>query len=168
MYLWLLKEHAGRCSNEANKILQYHVQFASLMAQRMDNASKSQYTLKYDDSETTRLANDISDAADSLSTYVAKMKDNLDAFVSVLQDVQVTVKKEPSLKEWIMGWLKYLYQATTRILATVCPSIFTVASSPEPNKQIPVSTLQQGAATFCTAKPGAFSEHINFPLQGQK
>jgi hypothetical protein len=152
-YLELLKAYAGHCSNEANKILRCHVRFASLVAQRMDNASKSQYNLKYDGSETTRLAEDISDASDSLSTYVALMKDILDKFVSVLEEVQVTVKKEPSLGERILGWLKYLFQAIARILATVCSSIFTFTSSPEPNKQIPVSTLEQGVATFCTVGP---------------
>jgi primosomal protein N'' len=111
------------CSNAANKILQRHVRFASLMAQRIDDASKSQYNLKYDYSETTRLANDISEASRSLSIYVTDMKDNLDKFVSVLEEVQVTVKKEPSLAERILGWLKYLFKAIARILATVCPPI---------------------------------------------
>ena len=168
LYLELLKEHAGHCSNEANKILRYHIRFASLMAQRMDNASKSQCNLKYDGSETTKVANDISEAADSLSTYVQMMNDNLGGFVSVLEEVQVTVKKEPSLGERILGWLKYLFQAIVRILATVCSSIFTSTSSPEPNKRTPTSTLEKGAATFCTVSPGALLEHITLPLQGQR
>jgi hypothetical protein len=164
-YLGLLKEDAGRCSSETNKILRCHVRFASLMARRIDVASKSQYNLKYDDSETTRLANDIREAADSLSIYVTTMKDNLDSFVFVLEDVQVTVKKEPSLVERILGWLKYMLQAIARILATVCPPISTLLPSPEPKRQ---TTLEKGAATFCTAGPGAFLEHIILPLQGQK
>jgi hypothetical protein len=49
-----LKEHAGLCSNATNEILQYHVQFADLMAQRIDDASKSQYNLEYDYSRTTQ------------------------------------------------------------------------------------------------------------------
>jgi hypothetical protein len=129
-YLGLLKEDAGRCSNETNAILQCHVRFASLMAQRIDDASKSQYNLKYDDSETMRLANDISEAADSLSTYVTKMKDNLNSFVSVLEEIQVTVKKEPSLAEQILGWLKYLFKAIARsLLQSALPSL---PSSPIP------------------------------------
>jgi hypothetical protein len=104
-----LKEDAGKCSNTAatNKILQCHVRFASLMAQRIDDASESQYNSRYDDSETTRIANDISEASRSLSINVTDMMNNLDSFVSVLEEVQVTVKKEPSLVERILGWLKY-------------------------------------------------------------
>src|ERR1700755_3424088 len=98
-----LKEHAGLCSNATNEILQSHVRFASLMAQRIDDASRSQYNLKYDYSETTRLANDISEASRSLSINVRKMNDNLNSLVSVLEDVQVTVKEEPSLAEKVLG-----------------------------------------------------------------
>jgi hypothetical protein len=167
-----LKEHAGLCSNATNEILQYHVRFASLMAQRIDDASKSQYNLKYDYSETTRLADDISEASRSLSINVREMKDNLSSFVSVLEDVQVAVKKEPSLAEKILGWLKYLFKAIARILATVCPPISALLlHSAEPKVQksaFVVSTLGEAAATFCTADPGAFLEHIILPLQGQK
>ncbi|KAF8497559.1 hypothetical protein F5888DRAFT_297945 [Russula emetica] len=154
-YTGLLKENAGRCSNETNAILQCHVRFASLMAQRIDDASVSQYNLKYDDSETTRLAKDISEAADSLSTYVAKMKENLNSFVSVLEEIQVTVKKEPSLAEQILGWLKYLFKAIARILATVCPPISALlphSAEPKVQKLAPaVSALGKAAGEFCTA-----------------
>jgi hypothetical protein len=100
-YLGLLKKHAEICSNKANEIAQRHVPFASLMAQRIDDASESQYNSKYDE-ETTRLAKDINEAAGSLSIYVARMKDNLNLFVSTLEGVQITVKKEPSRVERIL------------------------------------------------------------------
>jgi hypothetical protein len=166
-----LKEHAGLCSNATNEILQYHVQFADLMAQRIDDASESQNNLRYDDEETTRLANDISASADELSTYVTKMIDNLNSFVSILEDVQVTAKEEPSLAEKILGWLKYLFKVIARILATVCPLISALLlQSTELKVQktaVAVSTLGEAAATFCTADPGAFLEHIVLPVPVQ-
>jgi len=76
------------------------------MAQRIDNASRSQYNLNYDDSETTRLANDISEVSGSLSIHVTNMRDNFNSFVSYLGVVQVMVKKELSLAEQILGWLR--------------------------------------------------------------
>jgi hypothetical protein len=162
-YVGRPKTHAGLCSNATNEILRRHVRFASLMAQRIDDASKSQYNLKYDDSETTRLANDISEASRSLSINVSEMMHNLDSFVSALEEVQVAVKKEPLLAEQILGWLKYLFKAIASILATVCPPVPALLPSPEPKRQIPVSTLAEGAATFCAADPGAFLEHIFIP-----
>jgi len=152
-YLGLLKEDAGRCSIATNAILQGHVRFASLMAQRVDDASRSQYNLKYDYSETTRLANDISEASRSLSIHVTKMKDNLDKFVAALEKVQVTMKKERSLVERIMGWLKSLFRAIARIFAKYCPPVSAVLHSA-------VSTLGKAAATFCAADSGVFLEHI--------
>jgi hypothetical protein len=168
-YLGLLKEDAGWCSNATNAILQCHVQFASLMAQRIDDASKSQYNLKYDESETTRLANDISEASRSLSIYVTKMKDNLNSLVSVLEKVQVTVKKERSLAERILRWLKSLFKSIARIFATFCPPISAfLLHSAEPKAQktaSAVSTLGKAAATFCAADSGAFLEHIILPCK---
>lgn len=162
-YLGLLKEDAKKCSNATNAILQCHVQFAFLMAQRIDDASES-YNLKYDNSETTRLASDISDTADLLSTNVSRMKDNLNSFVSDLEEVQVIVKKEPSLGEQILGWLKSLSKAIARILATLCPPISTIllhsADSKVKMSACAVSTLGKAAATFCTPDPGALLEHI--------
>ena len=67
------------CSDTTNEILQRHVLFASLMAQRIDDASKSQYNLKYDGPETTKLAKDISKASRSLSTNVTQMTNDLTA-----------------------------------------------------------------------------------------
>lgn len=121
LYIVLLKENARRFSNATNKILRYHVQFASLMAQRIDDVPKSQYNLIYDNSETTRIANYIREASDSLSTYVTQIKENLKLFVSVLEEVHVTMKKEPSWAEWILGWLKYLFKSIAMIFATIYP-----------------------------------------------
>ena len=163
--LGLLKDDAGWCSNATNDILQYHVWFASLMAQRIDDASKSQYNLKYDDSETIQLANDISEASRSLSIHVTRTMYYLDQFVSVLEDIQVAVKKEPLLAEQILGWLKPLFKAIASILATVYPPVPALLPSAEPKRQIPVSTLAEGAATFCTADPGAFLEHKIIPCK---
>ena len=80
-YLGRLKERSGLCSNATNEILQYHVQFASLMAQPIDDASESQYDLIDDDLETTRLAKDIRKASSSLSTNVERMTYELESFV---------------------------------------------------------------------------------------
>ena len=150
------------CSNETDKILRYHVQFASLMAKRIDDASKSQYDLKYDDVETTRLAKKISKASRSLSTNVTKMKDNIDLFVSALEEVQIAVKNERSLAEQILRWLESLFKVITSILATASPS----AESKRQKSAFPVSTLREAAAKFCTADPGAFLEHIILSLKG--
>jgi hypothetical protein len=171
-YLEDLKEEAGRCSNATNAILKCHVQFASLMAQRIDDASKSRYKLKYDSSETTRLANDISKASRSLSIHVTKMKDSLDKFVSVLENVQVTVKKQRSLAKRILGWLKSLFKAIAWVFATLCdPFSALLLHSAEPTLQVlafAASTLGKAAAKFCAADSGALLEHITPPLQGQK
>ena len=160
-YLGLLREDAGWCSNATNKILQCHVRFASLMAQRIDDAPKSRYKLKTD--ETTRLANDIRVASCSLSIHVTKMKDNLASLVSALEKVQVTVKKERSLAERILGWLKSLFKAIARIFATFCVPISGLLHSAEPEvlkSVLAVSTLRKAAATICAAEVGAFLEHI--------
>ena len=101
LYLGRLKERAGLYSDTTNEIFQYHVRFASLMAQRFDDASKSQCELKDDDLETTRLPKDIRETSSLLSTYVERMKYELQTFVSVLEKAQVTVQKEQSLAKQI-------------------------------------------------------------------
>ena len=167
--LELLRKHAALCSNATNEILQCHARFASLMAKRIDDASElSQYNLIYESSETTRLAKDISEASRSLSIHIKEMMCDLDSFVSALEEVQIAMKKEPSLAERILGWLKYLFKAVARILAAVCPPISVLLPSVEPKIPIPVSTLKEGATTFCTADSGAFLEHIILSLEGQK
>jgi hypothetical protein len=136
------------------------------MAQRIDDASKSQYNLRYDYSETTRLANDISEASRSLSINVTKMKDNLSSFVSILEQVQVTVKKESlvesvkNILRWIWGWLKSMFKA----IAMVPAKISDLLHSAEPRRQIPLSTLEEGVAEFVPAGSGAFLEQ-SFPCK---
>ena len=126
------------------------------MAQWIDDASKSESmcNLKYDVSETTRIANDISKASRSLSIFVSRMKDNLKSFVSALEEVQVAVK-EQSLAEKFLGWLKYLLKAIVSIVAAlvaaVCSPISSLLSRVEPNPQYlasAISTLGKAAALF--------------------
>ena len=92
LYLGRLKEQAGFCSDATNEILQYHVRFASLMAQRFDDASGSQHELNDDNIEMTRLARDIRNASSFLSINVERMKYELDSFVSILKE-QSLVKR---------------------------------------------------------------------------
>jgi hypothetical protein len=139
------------------------------MAQRIDDASESQNNLRYDYSETTRLANDISASADELSTYVTKMINNLSSFVSVLEEIQVTVKKGSlvesvkNILRWIWGWLKYLAEAITSIPVKISDRL----RSARPNGEIPLSTLEEGAARYLPADSGAFLEH-NPPPAGSE
>jgi hypothetical protein len=173
-----LKDHSKLCSNATNEILRSHARFAVLMAERIDDASRPQSTLNYDNSETTTLASNITASAESLSVYVSMMKDDLDSFVSDLEEVQVMLKKELSVQvtakkeswlEWILGLLKSLFNAIVRFLrlATACIPIPTSLRSTEPRRR-PVSALKQGAAKFCTVNSGAFLERIILPLQEQK
>jgi hypothetical protein len=158
-----LKENSELCSVATNEILRCHVRFAFLMAERIDDASKPQSSLNYDNSETTKLAIKIRTSADSLSEYVTKMKDDLDSFVSDLEEVQFTLKKELSAQvtakkeSWpakILRLLKSLFKAIARLLrlATSCIPIFRPSAEPE---RRPVSALEEGAAKFCTADSGA-------------
>jgi hypothetical protein len=172
-----LEEHSRLCSDMTNVILQCHVRFAFLMAERIDDASRPQSSLNYDSSETTRLADNISTSASSLSEYVERMKDDLESFVSDLEDVQFTLKKELSpqvtakKESWlakILGWLKSLFDGIASLLRLAsCVPISVFHSSAGPRRR-PVSALQAGANRFCTANSGAFLEHIILPLQGQK
>ncbi|KAI0273902.1 hypothetical protein BGY98DRAFT_109179 [Russula aff. rugulosa BPL654] len=172
-YLGLLKEDARSCSNTINTILQLHVRFASLMAQQIDDTfksqwndndtSKSQYNLKYDVSETTRITNDIREASRSLSVNVTDMTFNLDSFVSALEEVQVAVK-EQSLAEKFLGWLKYLLKAVVSIVAAVCSPIATLLSRVGPKSRYltsAVSTLRRAANEFCRVDPENESESLD-------
>ena len=159
-----LKANAWTYSTATDAILRSHNLFASLMAQRIDDASKFQYNMKYDDSETTRLAKAIGDASSSLSTTVTSMKDGVDLFVSVLQNAQVAMKNERSLAKRILRWLRSLFKVIARILDT------GVRPSAEPKRQksaVLASTLREAATKFCTADLGAFLDPI-IPAQGPK
>lgn len=162
--LGLLREDAGWCSRATNAILQCHVRFAFLMAGRIDSASKSWIKgLKYDESETTRLANDINRASLDLSLYVTRMKENLSSFVFTLENIEVSARKERhTLAGWILGWLKPLFKALTRIFVSLGSFISPFLHSVLPGVcgVVPAdSTLGKGAVAFCGAASGAFLEH---------
>ena len=141
-------------STATDMILQYHVLFASLMARRIEEACESQYNMKHDDSETTRLAKSISKASGSLSITVTSMKDGVDLFISALRNVQVGMKNERSQTERILRWLKSLFKVIAIILDTASPP----STVPKRQKSaIFVSTLREAAAKI---RPGAFLEHI--------
>ena len=159
------------CLDTTNDILQYHVRFASLMAQRFDDASRSQYDLKDDGIETTRLAKEIRNASNSLSTNVERTKYELKSFVSILQKekIHVAVKNEQSLAGRILRWLKSLFQAIKTIFATLFPSISdTERHHPDPKireSRLAETALGQAASEFCKVDSGALLEHIILPLQ---
>ena len=157
------------CSNTTNEILQRHVLFASLMAQRIDDASKSQYNLKCDGPETTKLAKDINEASRSLSKSVTQMTNDLTSLVSALEKARVRVKKERSLVDRILGWLKALFKAIAMIFVTLSPSIAEfLRHHPDPRVQgcaLAITALGQAASVFCAMDSGAFPEHIVLPCK---
>ncbi|KAH9974266.1 hypothetical protein BGW80DRAFT_1458343 [Lactifluus volemus] len=148
-HLDLLKEDVSWCSRATDEILLCHAQFAYVTAQRIDNASKSWLKgLKYG-TDTTRLANDISQASRSLSKHVTQMQGNLRSFVSALEKMEVG--KKTSTARRILGWLKYLFNALASIFAlgsivspflhSVGPGASTIACA--------ASALWKAAAAFC-------------------
>jgi hypothetical protein len=167
-YLGRLKEQARLCSNSTKEILEHHILFASLMARRIDDASKSQNDLKYGGPETTKLAKEISKASRSLSTNVTQMTNDLNLFVSALENIQIAVKTERLLAEDILRWLNSLLKAVASILAIGYPSISPLPPSAGSTKQqsaFPTSALREAAAKFCTVDPGAFIEHTPSPTR---
>jgi hypothetical protein len=162
VYLELLKENSVQCSDGINEILELHVQFASLMAKRMNNASNSESKLEYCP-ETTVISEKIDDASNSLSIHVLKMQEHLLSLVSVLEEIQVAVKAQ-SLTEKLLGWLKYLLKLIVSVVAKVCFALSSLVSRVEPNPKYlsyGISALGKAAANFCKVDPGAFSEHIS-------
>ncbi|KAI0246119.1 hypothetical protein BJV78DRAFT_197135 [Lactifluus subvellereus] len=167
-HLGLLKEDVSWCSRATDEILLCHAQFAYLTAQRIDNASKSWLKgLKYG-TDTTRLANDISQASRSLSQHVTQMQDNLRSFVSALE--KMGVRKKKSTAKRILGWLKYLFNALASIFslgAFVSPLLHSVA--PGVGMIAPAaSTLWKAAAAFCgkaSETHGKESESIDSVLR---
>ena len=164
-----LKERAGLCSKEINDILEYHVQFASLMAQRFDDASKSQRDLKYDGPlpETT-LAERIRETAGFLSRNVKEMTLEIESFVDTLEkeQEQVTMQKEKSLVKRILRLLKSLFKAIATIFGTLSASVSdTDRHHPDPEireNRLANTTFGQAAIEFGRADSGAFLEH-NIP-----
>lgn len=163
-YLGRLRADAMRCSSATHAILRYHAQFAKLMAQRIDDASNSRFIgLNYDISETSRLANEIRQASKELSKDVMRMRENLTSFVSALEEIEVTERKEEqTLAGWIWGWLKSLFKALVRIFITLGPIVspFLHCVAPGVSGFVSVtSTLSMAASTFCGSASGAFLEH---------
>lgn len=153
-YLGLLREDAVRCSREANAILQCHARFADLMAQWIDDASKSWFKrFDCDESKTIRLAGDISQFSRSLSLHVTNMTKHLSLLVPVLEKTGV---KERTLAERILGWLKSLFKTLARIF--VAPFLRSVAPGVCGNAPAS-SNLEKRAAFFCGADSGEFLEH---------
>ena len=155
-HLTLLREDVGWCSRATDAILLCHAQFAYLMAQRIDDASRSWLKgLKYGP-ETTKLANDINKASRALSQHVTHMQGNLNAFVSALEKMEV--RKKRSTAKRILGWLKYLFSALASIFALgsfVSP--FLHSAAPGLGLVAPAaSTLWKAAAAFCGAASGMF------------
>jgi len=167
-HLTLLREDVGWCSRATDAILLCHAQFAYLMAQRIDDASRSWLKgLKYGQ-DTTRLANDINKASRALSEHVTHMQGNLRSFVSVLEKMEVRKKKSAARR--ILGWLKYLFNALASIFALgsfVSPFLHSVA--PGLSMVAPAaSALWKAAAAFCGAaseiREGRESESIESVL----
>jgi hypothetical protein len=163
-HLTLLREDVGWCSRATDRILLYHAQFAYLMAQRIDDASRSWLKgLKYGQ-DTTRLANGINKASCALSQHVTQMQVNLKSFVSALEKMKV--QKESSKAKRIFGWLKHLFNGLANIFAhgsfvlpfldSVAPGVSLIASG--------ASVLCRAAAFFCgaasEARAGRESEGI--------
>jgi hypothetical protein len=79
------------------------------------------------------------------------------------------VKKERSLAERILGWLKSLFNAITRFFATyhpyISPLLFLRAEPEVQMTGFAVSTLGQAAEIFCAMDSGAFLEHLFLPCR---
>lgn len=167
-HLTLLREDVGWCSRATDAILLCHAQFAYLMAQRIDDASRSWLKgLKYGQ-DTTKIANDINKASRALSQHVTQMQENLKSFVSALEKMEV--RKKSSMARRILGWLKHLFNALASIFALgsfVSPFLHSVA--PGVSLIAPAaSTLWKAAAAFCGAasevRAGRESESIESVL----
>jgi hypothetical protein len=153
-HLERLRENAWLYSKATDAILQYHAQFASIMAQRINEASRSQHNMQFDDSETTELAKNSSEASRSLSMAVTGVKDGVDLFVSALQNVQVAMKDDRLLADRILRWLKSLFKVIVSILEKPCRPISAVRPPAESKRQkstILASNLREATAKFCTA-----------------
>ena len=160
------------CSKEAAEVLQCHVKFASLMAQRIDDASKSQDNVICESPEARELAKGIYKASGFLSTNVDRMTFELDSFVSALTKMQVAVERERSIVERILRWLKTMFKAIATIFAKLTPPISAIIRHhPDPKVQgcsLADTALRQAASVFSTVDSGAFLERIIPPLQGLK
>jgi hypothetical protein len=123
------------------------------MALRMDDVSKSKTkVLNYDDSETTRLDNDIRKASHSLSLHVKSMMKDLSSFVSALEEIKDRARNQ-TLKGRILGWLKSLFKVLARIVVTLGPVIINLLA---PGLSDTVDSLWMAASTIFGEASGAF------------
>jgi hypothetical protein len=153
-YLGWLTGDARQCSENTDKILWCHAQFACLMAQQIGGGTKSGPKGPDCSTDTRRLANIIATASRSLSQNVVKMKGDLDSFVSYLEKMQV--KKEQSMVQRVLGWLKLLFNALAGIFALgsfIAPFLHPVA--PGVDLIAPAaSALSMAAAELCEMAAG--------------
>ena len=133
------------------------------MAQRIDDASESQYTVDAGP-EVTNLSKDISKASRFLLTNVNKMALELGSFVRFLGNFQVKAEKKPSLAERILRWLEFLFKAIAKIFTALTPSMCgTVRHHSDPNVRggvLAVTALRHAASEFQVLDLGASLENI--------
>ena len=143
------------------------------MAQRIDYASKFQYNVNAgpDATKLNDFTEDINRASGFLSTNVEKMIFELGSLVSSLKKAQLTVEKERSLAERILGWLKSLFKAISTVsVALTRPISRIVRHHSDPKVEVYAlddTPLRQGASDIWKGESGAFIEHIIL-LQEQK
>jgi len=164
-YIVCLRQDAGQCSETTDKILWCHAQFASLMAQQIDGATKSKPKALED---TKVLANYISTASRSLSQNIAKMNSDLELFVSYLEKMKVKEEKKSILRR-ILGWLKLFFKALAGIFAlgtciapflkTVAPGVDLIAPAASA-LSIAAAELCQMAAESLEAKEALSTESV--------
>jgi hypothetical protein len=141
-----------------NAILLRHAQFARLMARRIHGASKSwKKRLRYD-TDTTKLANEITELSRSLLQHVAQMRADLAAFVDALEKMELKRKKKKRAKWRILGWLKHLFKALAKVfdlgsfilplVPFVPPGVDLIASAG--------SALMRAASALCGAAKGTY------------
>ena len=144
-HLGWLTESARLCSEDTDKILRCHAQFASFMAWQIDGASMSSPKGLDCGTDTKRLANMIAAASRSLSHNVVKMMSDLDSFVSYVEKMQVKMEQQ-STAHWILGWLKLFFNVLAGVLGIglfVVPFPHPVASG--------VRVIAPAASTLCLA-----------------
>jgi hypothetical protein len=149
-HVYGLKRLARECSEETDEILQYHVRFAPLMAQRIGDASKAQYTVNTGP-EATELAKDINEASRTFSEIVGRMTRELRSLVYTLENIQVKVEKKKEKKQRS----KLLSNAISVILGgSTPPNITTQDGAPTDSD----TASRQAGSEFRVA--GALLEHI--------
>ena len=155
-HLAWLREATSGCSEATKEILRCHAHFADMMARRIDDASKSWFKGLGCDPDSARLAKDITRASRSLSESVMRLQTDLASFVSDLEKMDVKEKK--LIVRQMLGWLKILLNALSKIFALgsfIAPFLQSVASGM--GLVLPVgSILCKAAAELCGIAAGTF------------